>query len=479
MDPDSLQTNVPDIPQPIPGSEKPWANESQDSIGCFRKPPVDKNNLVWFICCLLGVGILFPWNVFITAIDYFTDKYPDVAFEFIVSLSYQWSSIGFFILSLRYGREYSLKKKIVLGFSVSFIMLVFVPIVGEIGLPDDLSLVLTLVAAGLTGIASALLFGTVLSFVAMLPPDYTTAVMSGNGVGAVFVAVMRIITKAIFTGSDGETESTILYFSIAAAIIFACIISYLSMLKMDFVVYHVNQNNSLKNIADPQEVRNIDEKTSLLIGAEPVGVDNSSQSSITHQIIQKTSQDEQQEEEEDINMKREIDGWEVFKMISTDCFHVWFIFFITLSLFPGMTGEIESQYGSLGDWFGIIMITLFQVGDMIGRTLPKWYIGIPHEKMAGFVWIRLVFYPLFILCINPHIFTYDPIPYCIMLVFSFTNGYFSTLTMIYAPSRVDARYRENAGLYMSFFLQFGIFCGVTFALLLLYLVEGSDEMPWN
>jgi len=433
---------------------------SEDSVGNFRPPPEDKNHLVWFICCLLGIGILFPWNVFITAIDYFTDKYPDLAFEFIVSLAYQWSSIAFFLVSLKYGHHYSIKKKIIVGFTVDFAMLVLVPIIGEIGLPESVALVLTLAAAGLTGIASALLFGTVLSFVAMLPSDYTTAVMSGNGVGAVFVAVLRIITKAIFTGSDGETESTILYFSIAAAVIFSCIISYLAMLKMDFVQYYINQNNSLKQIEIVPE--SLEEP---LLGDSTARAGSVSAS--------------RQEEEEDLKQKKEINGWEVFMMIKKDCFFVWFVFFVSLSLFPGMTSEIESQYDSLGDWFGIFMITLFQVGDMIGRTLPKFWLGVDREHLGPWIYVRVIFYPLFILCINPHIFKWDPIPYVVMLIFSFTNGYFSTLAMIYGPSQVYARFRELAGLYMSFFLQFGILCGVTSALLLLYIVEGPGDLPWS
>jgi len=423
---------------------------SDDSIGNLRAAPVDKNHVVWLICCLLGIGILFPWNVFITAIDYFADKYPDVAFEFIVGLAYQWCSIAFFLVSLKYGHNYSVKNKILVGFGIDFLMLIFVPVIGEIGLPTTASLILTLGAAGLTGIASALLFGTVLSFVAMLPSDYTTAVMSGNGVGAVVVAILRIITKGIFTGSDGETESTILYFSIAAAVIFACIISYLAMLKMEFVEYHINQNTALKQTVDFVPEQSVEEKEPLL------GSDSSDQRLGSR--------------------AKEVDGWEVFRMIRKDCFLVWFVFFVSLSLFPGMTGEIESQYDSLGDWFGIFMITLFQVGDMVGRTLPKWWMGIDKDSLGPFIYARVIFYPLFILCIEPRIFKWDPVPYIVMFIFSLTNGYFSTLAMIYGPSRVDARYRDLAGLYMSFFLQFGILCGVTSALLLLYLVEGESPV---
>ena len=34
-------------------------------------PPEDVNNRAYWICFVLGAGILFPWNAYITAVDYF------------------------------------------------------------------------------------------------------------------------------------------------------------------------------------------------------------------------------------------------------------------------------------------------------------------------------------------------------------------------------------------------------------------------
>ena len=45
--------------------------------------------------------------------------------------------------------------------------------------------------------------------------------------------------------------------------------------------------------------------------------------------------------------------------------------------------------------------------------------------------------------------------------------------MMYGPSEVPAHQKETAGLMMSFFLNFGIFTAVNFAILLLYLVTGT------
>jgi equilibrative nucleoside transporter 1/2/3 len=38
--------------------------------------PEDVGNRVYWICFVLGAGILFPWNAYITAVDYFEVLYP-------------------------------------------------------------------------------------------------------------------------------------------------------------------------------------------------------------------------------------------------------------------------------------------------------------------------------------------------------------------------------------------------------------------
>ena len=46
-----------------------------------------------------------------------------------------------------------------------------------------------------------------------------------------------------------------------------------------------------------------------------------------------------------------------------------------------------------------------------------------------------------------------------MIVFAFTNGYGSTLTMMYAPSLVKDEHKEKAGMMMAFHLVGGIALG--------------------
>ena len=50
--------------------------------------PQDDWNLIYVSLLLAGVGFLLPYNSFITAVDYFLDKYPGSTIVFDMSLTY-------------------------------------------------------------------------------------------------------------------------------------------------------------------------------------------------------------------------------------------------------------------------------------------------------------------------------------------------------------------------------------------------------
>jgi len=163
----------------------------------------------------------------------------------------------------------------------------------------------------------------------------------------------------------------------------------------------------------------------------------------------------------------------VFKKIWPEAAIVWSVFFVTLGLFPGITSQIQSNSNLANDWFGIILVAIFVGGDFLGRVVPRWLIIFSTRTMWIPVILRYSFFVLFCLCIKPLVFHDNYIVYILMAVFAITNGYLSTLGMMFGPVKVDMYEKQEAGFIMSFALNFGIFCGVHFALLILYLLTGS------
>ncbi|PNX99401.1 equilibrative nucleotide transporter 1-like protein [Trifolium pratense] len=99
-----------------------------------KKPPQDKYHLAYITYFILGFGYLLPWNAFITAVDYFSYLYPQASVDRIFA-----GRVGF------YG-----------GFYVT---------VGSVGL---------------SGVADALVQGSIVGSAGELPERYMQAVIAGT-----------------------------------------------------------------------------------------------------------------------------------------------------------------------------------------------------------------------------------------------------------------------------------------------------------
>ena len=146
-------------------------------------------------------------------------------------------------------------------------------------------------------------------------------------------------------------------------------------------------------------------------------------------------------------------------------------FVITFVVFPGTT--LSTHFDFLGTsnkdkaWFSVLIITLFNVFDTIGRFAGGYKQLLSPNTLFSLTVFRLIFIPLFVLIqLNSTpawIFQADWFRILNMALFALTNGYNSTLAMIYGPGFTDDKSKETGGLIMSFHLVGGIFVGALIA----------------
>jgi len=153
--------------------------------------------------------------------------------------------------------------------------------------------------------------------------------------------------------------------------------------------------------------------------------------------------------------------------------NLWVIlsYFVTLALFPGLISEIPSSYGISKDWFSILLITVFNVADLAGKTLPRWYTN-SREK---FLWIsviaRLIFVPLFIFCLKPRILSNDVISILLVIIFGASSGYLASVAMSLGPQQVQPHEQELAGTIMITASTIGLVFGSVASLALLPIIN--------
>eukprot|EP01111_Echinosteliopsis_oligospora_P013565 TRINITY_DN4895_c0_g1_i1.p1 TRINITY_DN4895_c0_g1~~TRINITY_DN4895_c0_g1_i1.p1 ORF type:complete len:431 (-),score=65.89 TRINITY_DN4895_c0_g1_i1:20-1312(-) len=394
--------------------------------------PRDNYNLAFIIFVILGTGLLLPWNAFICANPYFTTLYSNT-FVFYLSLAYNWSSVICLILSVKFMPRFSFSGRVFTFFGLDFVVLMLVPFIYNImGEHKQPAMAATLLCVFLTGVASSILIGTIIGLASLFPPQYIGAIMTGNGVAGILTSLLSIITTLTFPDTfQGQKEIGIVYFMISAFVIVICVMGYLVLQKLPITKYYLRKFE--------QDKLTQSSKVNDAYGGNGSG----SVSSIA-----------------------------VFRKVWREALCVWFVFFVSLSLFPSLTSMATVSTSLSAQWFSILFTATFMVGDFIGRSLPKWVIIFSPKNLWIPIVLRVGFFPLFLFYIKPHILDDQTLAFIIMFFFSLTNGYCGTLAMMFGPTSADNHEKETAGFIMSFMLNFGIFVAVHGALLSLYLLRG-------
>mmetsp|Transcript_14691 Transcript_14691/g.46099 ORF Transcript_14691/g.46099 Transcript_14691/m.46099 type:complete len:526 (-) Transcript_14691:133-1710(-) len=439
--------------------------------------------LAWLIFLALGVGVLLPWNTFLTAFDFFSNAFPHVPFEFVVSLAYNYPSIIVLAASIKLGPKFSFTSRIMVALFLDFIVLVSVPlIVGSPLLSVKSQLYLVLAGVTVTGIATSAQFGAILGLSSLFPSDFTTAVMAGNGIAGLLVAGLRALTKVAYSADvPGYRAAARWYFFLSAGVIAACIAFFLVLLKLPITKYYFEINDNHKEAARAASQRRaagIANSSQNLAASMRAAADEPKRSlgPLTPPSTPSGLRSESAVADAEVEEPPPSSAMSVYRKMKGDAWCVFYVFFVTLSLFPGLITEIqpvsEHIFGTDG-WFQICLISTFMLGDLIGRSLPQVWIGLTPNNYWIAVLARTAFYPLIAFCIRPHYFDQsDIIPILVVLTLSVSNGYLGTLAMMFGPQRVEENEKEVGGIIMSFFLNAGIFVAVHAAVGVLYVVTG-------
>lgn len=144
-----------------------------DAGRACSEAPEDANDRAYWMCFFLGAGILFPWNAFITAVDYFEKLYPGRHIDRLFGVLYFVPNLATLPVVLRFGHLVSPRARVRFGYSL-FLGCQMVPLIRGGGLG------LLCLAVVLTGVADAAAQGSLFGVVGPMPEKYTQALMGGT-----------------------------------------------------------------------------------------------------------------------------------------------------------------------------------------------------------------------------------------------------------------------------------------------------------
>jgi len=161
---------------------------------------------------------------------------------------------------------------------------------------------------------------------------------------------------------------------------------------------------------------------------------------------------------------------------------VMLIYAVTIAIFPSLTVTIAPSGGGCvwKELFGPLNFVVFNLGDTIGRNMP-YLLRRPSWILALCV-ARLIFAPLFMLCYTgsgdnagpmqlPVFAGFDALPITLMLIFSVTNGWFTTSIMVSSQEHADMppALRQQGVTLLCMCLNSGIFVGAALSFVIRYL----------
>ena len=394
---------------------------------------------------ILGTGVLMAWNSFISAFDYFSERFGN-NIEFRISCAFNYPSLIMLFVSVRYAASWSVSTRIAATYSISLVMLVVTPCLSLLGLSYDVELWLTLFAVFITGVCTGVVFGTVLGFASLFPSSYITAAMSGIGLSGIVAAALRIVTKASLPNTEkGLRESTFIYFSLAGLVLAVCITLYFAMLRHPFVKYHI------------------------VAQSQPPALDATDVTTADSQALSPRSQLDVYSDGV-IVCRTDPSVVEVFSKLWKEGLGVYIVFVVTLSMFPGVTSQIKPKDPNFlsSGWYQVLLTSEFMLFDYIGRTSPRFIRLFSPRTLLIPILCRLAFVPLFLLAAGtftePYFTSWAGYPFLFMAFFALSNGYCGTLAMMYGPDELEPYEKENGGIQMSFLLNAGVLSGVNIAL---------------
>lgn len=433
----------------IASAESSKSEKVPDDDADMGEPPLDRCWIVFMIVLLNGIGVLLPWNMFITiAPNYYVEYWFTVdgnktsyAKSFMSALGITAQIPNFLVAVINVAQIIggSMMIRIAGPLLINCINVMVIlglvifqtPTVEAMHWFYIVSLTIVMIMNASNGLYQNSIFGMTADF----PAAYTNALVVGNNVCGTLISVLSIVSTVAFP-TDYRLVALI-YFSISLGTLVLCGVSLWYLSRLDYYKFYVEKGRR-------------------------------------HRIREGATRP---------SLKQ---FYETFKNCYAQLLSVFLVFFVTLAVFPtvlaGTTpnkkGEPWNSAISKELYPGFTTFLNFNLLAAIGSTAAN-FVQFPGPRFLLLpVLARLLFIPYFMLCnynpedrVMPVWFANEWFFIIGNTVMAFTSGYFSSLGMMYAPRVVPSSLSKTAGMAAALCLVGGIMCGVAFTPLITLMVN--------
>lgn len=418
---------------------------------------------------VIGAAFVVPWTSFITPADYFQLVYPERNFEYVLPVvNFVTLLIGTLVMS--FGGATKLRIEGRIGYSLAIItcLMFVVPVLDVLllreAVSEHASFLTTMISVFGIACANSVFQSSVYGLAAVLGhPSYINAIEMGKGVAGCGVCLIRMLTKYLFASSSDKVQNRAsqswalrCFFGSSLALLVSALGLFVFLLNMRWTKQKLGVFYK-----DPQYDDNQPIKKKLWAGG--YGSSDSTNSSALERGRAHSS---------DNNVaSAPVVAGKIAKCAGT----AFATFTVTICCFPGMMTSLHSTTFGLGDWFPVVLVTLYNASDLAGKYLPSVGVKLLREGTLLYgVCAHLMFIPLFIFAATAgvgSIFTSDFLVFLLVIGLGLSTGYMGCMAMILGPQQVDTHEKELAGVLDSLALITGLCVGSVIGLGLSFVLH--------
>ncbi|KAF2456530.1 nucleoside transporter family [Lineolata rhizophorae] len=450
----------------------------------------DKQPFNWIdynVFFLLGISMLWAWNMFLAAGPYFQKRFASSESILSTFQSAELSvsticNLGSTLILAKLQRNASYPRRVISSLGINIIAFTLLTISTRVatGISAQAYFGFLIVMVAAASLATGLCQNGVFAYATGFGrEEYTQAIMTGQAVAGVLPCIAQIVSvlavpadksneqrnriredmKSNEDGSpEGSSKSAFAYFLTATCVSALALVAFFYLLSRHPHIHRRKRSSVANTLARPSTADVAAVSSSNSVGAEDVdeGIDD--------------AEDEETASEPE---HKSIPLTTLFRKLHWLCVAVFLTFGITM-IFPVFTQQISSVRDEARSprifersAFIPLAFLLWNIGDLIGRLLT----AVPALSLTRRPFVlfllsiaRVVFIPLYLLCnirgdgtaVIPSDAFYLIV---VQLLFGLTNGYVGSQCMMGAVDWVDVPEREAAGGFMGMCLVAGLTVG--------------------
>ena len=375
---------------------------------------------VYWNCFILGVGLLFSFNVALNLIPFFAAAYAWPEFPYFAALALTWPSILVQFLLLPFGHLLSP------FYRIRGSLLGHVVILLSLGTVASASRALGLLLLTLSGVCTAVLEGSLFGWMARFPsPRFAQAASTGVALAGAGATILQLALRAAMPGALAASATA--FSLVGVAVLAACLVSHARLAALSAVKAWDGGGGG---------------------GGGGGGVEVAGGAAACLRAL---------------------------RLMRLPAASVVLVFAVTFSVFPGLIASTPYR-GDLpalrepGQWFSLQLL-VFGLADFFARALASLSAeGAPptHGQLFAYAVARLALVALLAGCAfawPPAALFGDATFVVFVALLAGTGGHLVTLIMMHGPSAVAAEDKEAAGFVLVACLHVGIVAGSNIALL--------------